>query len=272
MEKRWDDNEKAEGARSGQLLRPQGRANWTMKTETKDFLVREYDQVWRQTLGIQDVRNKALALYLTLFGAVAAAGLPLVGGSSCGSPGPWIGNRWVDTLVCLPRYYAVPALAFLLLTSAVMLLLQIRWHVLMAEYMTSLNRIRAAFLSEDSDFLHRYLVLPTGQARARVFRINFWVLVIVDGLSALVVVFASWWFLNLPLGQRLAQPQAIWSLVPVVVAGVWFALWIALYYYSATKMDTRLCKLLKCQQPAGETSSGSGGTNRSCSATTSCEV
>lgn len=235
-----------------------------MRTESKDFLVREYDQVWKQTLDIQDTRNKALGLYLTLFGAVAAAGLPLVGRSSCGSPPPWIGNRWVDALVCLPRYYAVPSIAFLLLTSAVVLLLLIRWHVLMAEYMTSLNRIRAAFLRQDSDFLSSYLVLPTEQVRARVFRINFWVLVIVDGLSALVVIFASWWFLNLPLGQRLAQPQAVWAFAPLVLAAVWGASWIGLYCYSATQMDRRLCELLKSKETGTATPVASSGVHTSC--------
>lgn len=234
-----------------------------MRTETKDFLVREYDQVWKQTLDIQDTRNRALGLYLALFGAVAAAGLPLVGRSSCGSPPPWIGNRWVDTLVCLPRYYAVPSIAFLVLTSAVMLLLLIRWHVLMAEYMTSLNKIRAAFLSEDSDFLTHYLVLPTDQVRARVFRINFWVLVIVDSLSALVVIFASWWFLNLPLGQRLAQPPAVWAFAPLALAAVWGASWIWLYCYSATQMDSRLCKLLKSKQDGAEAPAGADGVHSS---------
>jgi hypothetical protein len=203
-------------------------------------------------------------LYLTLFGAVAAAGLPLVGRSSCGSPPPWIGNRWVDVLVCLPRYYAVPSVAFLLLTSAVILLLLIRWHVLMAEYMTALNRIRAAFLSEDSAFLGRYLVLPTEQVPARVFRINFWVLVIVVGLSALVVIFASWWFLNLPLGQRWAQPQAIWTFAPLVLASIWGAAWMGLYSYSATRMDRRLRDLLKSKEPGVGTPVASDAVHASC--------
>lgn len=42
-----------------------------MRAETKEFLLKEYEHVWKQVLDIQNTRNKAIALYFTIFSVLS---------------------------------------------------------------------------------------------------------------------------------------------------------------------------------------------------------
>ena len=205
---------------------------WRMKPTSKEFLLAEYENVWKHNTWILDTRNKAVALYFGLIGAVAASGLALVSTSYC-EIAPWIGDRYVGSLVCLPRYFAVPSLAVLLTATSVTLLTLIRFHALNAEYATVLNCIRAAFAAEDGD-LAEYLTLPRDQNRAFVFRINFWIIMTVNGVGALLIWFLIVYILNAPGIQRLPWPPRnflAWG--PLLGAVAWLAFWAGFYALTA---------------------------------------
>ena len=221
-----------------------------MKAETKDFLLSEYDEVWKHNTYVVDTRNKAIALYFTITGAIAAAGLSLFDKQlRCQIP-PWIGNAWVDQLVCLPRYFAVPSLLFLIITTVVTLLILIRPHRLSAEYMTVLNRIRAAFLEDDREFLQRFLVLPTEQNMARRFKINFWIIGAVSVVGALVIAFSVAYVLNWPLAQRVTGHHPAWRAAPPLIALVWLVVWVALYNMQTAWTDREVKKRLRLEKVA----------------------
>ncbi len=74
-----------------------------MDTETKDFLLKEYEQVWAFSRELHGTRNKAVALYLALLGAVASAAFTVASRSDypCLSV---FGGVFFGQLIALPVY------------------------------------------------------------------------------------------------------------------------------------------------------------------------
>ena len=122
-----------------------------MDPGSREFLLKEYEQVWLMLRHIYRVQDRAMALYLALLAAIAA----------------WVNSLPTDPEKLKPAlegpgrpgaFWFVAFLLFVML-SATLLILLARWWVLSVEYTSALNKIRAAFESNDPA-LTPFLLLP----------------------------------------------------------------------------------------------------------------
>ena len=213
-----------------------------MKSETKEYLLKEYDQIWSHLRDVWTTRNNAIALFFAAYGAIAGAGLGLVLKANCDRAGWWLGVSLLGDLLCLPKHFLVPVTLFLALLAAVVLILVVQMQVLSAEYITTVNRVRAAFSANDPDILPRYLVLPTTQHPQRpVYRSDFWILCTIAVLSGAVLGFGLAHLLNWPEIRSYAmsyRPIVRW--MPSAVGLGWVLLWTLHYRRRSCEVIKRL--------------------------------
>ena len=155
----------------------------------------------------------------------------------------WNGVFFVEALVCLPRYFVIPATTFLVLVSVIASLLLIRFHTLTSEYVSCLNGIRAAFVSTEPRLLEAHVLLPRGQALARGARIDLQILFIVNVLGGLVIAYGLCHFLNRPEIGALHWRSALrW--IPGIAGGVWVLVWCAVYSIACKNADRDMASRL----------------------------
>ena len=196
-----------------------------MIPDTKDFLLREYEQIWKHVQEIWTTRNQIIGLYFAIYGGLAGAGLALVSRQDkC------------DGLACLPGYFVLIVAPFLVVMSAVASLLMIRLHTLTAEYVTTLNYIRKAFLENDREFLGKYSTLPTEMKLSKVYRINFYILLAPVAMGGVTLA-----FLLLHTGK--------WSglawILAVIMLVIWEEFWRRFYGESCRLADAQVKKRVK---------------------------
>jgi hypothetical protein len=182
-----------------------------MSLGSREFLLKEYEEVFTFLRHVLTAQDRAVALYLALLSAIAAwvsqlptdpAALRLV----LGPPGrPW--SFW---LVAMVLFLGVSATLHVLLT---------RWWALSVEYTSTLNRIRAAFEADDPQ-ITPFLTLPRrvlwaaspGRGRAQA-TVSLFVSCLA-GLGAGAGLYRVLWSLDLHYG-------CVWA-----GSVLWGALWV----------------------------------------------
>jgi hypothetical protein len=113
-----------------------------MNPDSRDFLLREYQEVWAYSREIAGMRVKAVAFFIIVLGGVTGGAISLK----------------MPPLE-LPSYFVYAAGSLLLLASVTLQVHLVRWRSQAVEYAITLNGIRAAFTDNDLT-VGKYLVLP----------------------------------------------------------------------------------------------------------------
>lgn len=197
-----------------------------MDSNSKEFLLKEYEQAESKAKDIYGARDTAIALYVTMYGAVLAAAVKAIdearkNTATCTQQSHWIGWNVFGEALCLPGYFAAPAGLFLVLISMVLLGLLTRWYVATGKYITAANHVRRAFIDNDR-MLRDYLVLPTGISPSDPRGVHAWIVICVNVMGG---ISASYLTAKLLSGSAPASMAWLWRWVPLLVFVGWLACW-----------------------------------------------
>jgi len=206
-----------------------------LNQETKEFLLKEYDQVWAFAREIHDTRSKAIALYLAFLGAVSGTAVTLAPKAT--SDATRFASVPLGPLLDLPNYFVLVASFFMLLVTATLLIFLTRWRLLTVELYNALNGVRAAFRVAEPAVLDVYLVLPTTRLEASGIRLDFWIFMTINLIGTLLTAFAVAHIVNWPLMASLVTEKA---LPLAIISLTWLVGWTVQYSKACFEADDEL--------------------------------
>ncbi len=201
------------------------------ESEGVRFLLAEYTEVWAYLRHLDSTRNKALALYLIVLGAIA--------GGVTNAIRDRADAKTLKQLVDAAPVILGIVLVFSMMASTALLMLLIRYRLLAVEYTWALNRIRAAFVRREPA-LRQFLVFSDQSRRARGWSGAMYIYTFAAVVSAVVV-----WFGALGVLRHFNAFGTHTAVEAFGLAAVWCVYWIATYHRLCRRFDDNMDRRLK---------------------------